>query len=108
MITTNTQDFNVELIENELLNVELTQIDVINNTKQFADSLAAHLIINEVPTQLTAKTFQTANEYLSGNLVVLFNGIKEKYINELTSSTFSFNIDIIASDIIEIIYIKKV
>ena len=95
------------LVENDLISVELTQIDIIHNTRQFTESLEEYLILNEVPTQLTAKTFQTANNYIEDSIVVYFNGIKEKQINKLSDNTFSFNIDIIAGDDIEISYIKQ-
>ena len=117
MSITNTQDFTVELIENELLGVELveneilsvdlTQIDVINNTRQFIESLEAHIVTNETPTKLTSRIFQTANDYIAGSLVVYFNGIKEKYVNKLSDNTFSFNLDLIISDTIEVKYFKQ-
>ena len=103
----NTEQYEVELIDRELIDVGLTTIDVVTSAKCFIESLEDYLIINEVPTQLNTTTFQTANEYIEDSLVVYFNGIKEKLINKLSSTTFSFNIDIIVGDTIEIAYIKQ-
>lgn len=117
---TETQDFTVELIENELINVELveneilgvnlTQIDVINNTKQFEDSLKEYLIIGESPTPiipLPSKRFKLANACISDKLQVIFNGLTEKYLTIHSDTEFSFGIDILDSDNILVNYIKK-
>ena len=108
MATTNiTQDFTCELIENEVLSVELSQIEVINNTKQFTESLEEYLILNEVPTKLNATTFQTANTFVANKIVVFYNGIKHKAITSLSATTFSFDFDTIADDTVEVMYIKS-
>ena len=108
MATTNiTQDFTVELIENELINIELNQIEVINNTKQFSDSLSAYLILNEIPTKLNATTFQTQNAFLANKIVVFYNGIKHKAITSLSANTFSFDFDTIDGDTVQVMYIKS-
>jgi len=107
MIAEYNQELKVELVEKEILAVELKTIDIIDNTRQFVESLEAHIVINETPTKLTARIFQTANDYISDSIVVYFNGIKEKYINKLSDNTFSFNLDIIVSDTIEVEYFKQ-
>ena len=103
----NTEKYEVELIERELIDVDLTTIDIIHNTGLFSKNLEEYLILNETPTQLTSKTFQTANNYIADSIVVFFNGIKEFYVNKLSDNTFSFNIDIIVGDKIEVNYIKQ-
>ena len=94
------------LVDNELVSVELVQIDVINNTRQFTESLEAYLIKNETPTKLTSKIFQTANDYISSSLQVTFNGLVESHITVLSDNTFSFGIDIIVGDEILVNYFK--
>ena len=106
-MTINTEKYTVELIERELIDVNLSTIDIVNNTKQFTESLEKYLILNETPTQLSSKTFQTANNYIADSILVFFNGISEKYINKLSDNTFSFNIPIIAGDTIMINYFKQ-
>lgn len=101
------QELQVELIEKEILAVELKTIDIIKDSSVFTENLADYIIDNEEPIQLNATTFKTANDYIANNLVVYFNGIKEKYINKLSDNTFSFNIAIITDDKIEVSYIKK-
>lgn len=107
MIAEYNQELKVELVEKEILAIELKTIDIIDNTRQFTESLEAHIVINETPTKLTARIFKTANDYIAGSLKVTFNGLKEKYINKLSDNTFSFNIDIIVGDIIEVEYFKQ-
>lgn len=101
------QELKVELIEKEVLAVELKTIDIIDNTRQFTESLEKYLILNETPTQLTASTFQTANNYIADSIMVFYNGIKHKAISALSDNTFSFDFDTIVGDTIEIIYIKQ-
>jgi len=64
------------------------------------------IVTNETPSQITAKKFQTANNYKSGTLHVFLNGIKELEIVEDSSNEFSFKIDTIMGDTIEVTYIK--
>ncbi len=64
-------------------------------------------IIQEEPTQLNARRFRTSQPYRTGSLKVFFNGLKEKYINEISDTEFEFEIDIISTDTIEVEYIKK-
>jgi len=94
---------NVELVEKELLRTDLKTIDILDYYEQ---TVICDLTI-EVPTQLTVRKFQTAFPYISGTLVVFFNGIKEKYITEIDSTTFEFDIDIISGDTIEVLYVKQ-
>ena len=98
----------VELVEKELVTIDLHSIDILNNIRQFTESLSDYLVINELPTKLSERIFQTENDYIADSLIVYFNGIKERYINKLSDNTFSFNIDILDTDDIEISYIKKI
>jgi len=68
---------------------------------------AATDLIQEVPTQITSRRFKTSQPYKSGSLKVFFNGIKEKYIIEISDTEFEFEIDIIPTDTVEVEYIKK-
>lgn len=103
----NIQAITVEYIDNELIEVELTSIDVVNNTLQFTESLEEYLKVNEVPIKLTASLFQTVNNYIAGSIMVFYNGIKHKAITASSDNTFSFDFDTIVGDIIEVNYIKQ-
>ena len=47
MISEYNQALKVELVEKEILAVELKTIDIIDNTRQFTESLEAYIVINE-------------------------------------------------------------
>jgi len=97
------------LVDNELVSVELVQIDVINNTRQFTESLEAHIVTNETPTPtlvLPSKRFVIANSCKTSTLQVYFNGIFESNITIHSNTEFSFGINIIASDDIRVNYVK--
>ena len=97
------------VVENELITVELVQIDVINNTRQFTQSLEEYLILSETPTKLTASVFQAANDYIEDSLVVYLNGIKllSSDYTIIDSKNFKLGIDTIATDGVEVSYIKN-
>ena len=97
-----TQNFKVELVEKEIVSVEIKEIDVLD---YYEKNIISNLEI-ETPTKLSATKFQTSKEYVSGALLIFFNGIKEKYITELTSTTFEFGIPIIDTDTVEACYVK--
>jgi len=96
----------IELVEKEILSINLKTVDIIDNTRQFTESLEAHIVTNETPTKLTSKIFQTANDYIAGSLQVTFNGLVESHITKLSDNTFSFGIDIIVGDEILVNYFK--
>jgi len=64
------------------------------------------IVTNELPSKITSKKFQTVNNYKSGTLHVFLNGIKELEIVEDDADEFSFKIDTIVGDTIEVTYIK--
>lgn len=64
-------------------------------------------IYNEAPSQLTVKRYRTAFAFITGTLRVFLNGIKEKYIVIHSDREFSFPIDTVAEDTIEVSYEKK-
>ncbi|MBN1467755.1 MAG: hypothetical protein JW924_03435 [Fusobacteriaceae bacterium] len=65
------------------------------------------IVSNEVPTKLTSKKFRTSYDYKSGSLLVFLNGIKELEIVENSDNEFSFKIDTIIGDTVEVTYLKK-
>ena len=97
---------NIDVAEKEFANVELKVIDILNGSALVAQYVKTYYIHNEVPTKITSKKFRLANNYISGTLVVFFNGIKENYIIENSSTDFSFQVDILANDDIEVCYIR--
>ena len=63
-------------------------------------------VFNELPTKVTTTRFQTAFDFIPNTLTVYFNGIKERYITEVSSNIFDFGIDTEVDDIVEVTYIK--
>jgi hypothetical protein len=137
-MSTQQYEFDVELIERELVNVSLDVLDIapavhlgdiidvdLTNVLdgQFLKYDAStgkwknvtldiiiqeHSVFSESPTKLSSTQFQTANAYLPGTLRVFLNGIKEKYVTENSGNTFSFDLAVKPDDVIEINYIKDV
>ena len=95
---------NVEIVEKELGNVNLKVIDVIHSIFD-AQIVQDHFVYNEEPTKLSVTKFQTSKDYINGTLRVFLNGIKEVYIIEESNNTFSFEIDTVVTDFIEVSYI---
>jgi len=139
MSETQTQVFDVELVEQELIEVQLSSIDLIprksnlneleditlttpqngdilfydgeywiNKPLEEIESEIPNFIYNESPTKINSKRFQVANAFRIGTLRVIFNGLKEKNITIINSTTFELPIDSIISDTIETSYIKQV
>ncbi|KKK73416.1 hypothetical protein LCGC14_2894050 [marine sediment metagenome] len=112
-----TTPINVELVEKNLVDVNLVDKELINIILNAIDVLPAHradfeaiiesFVFNEIPTKINAKRFRTDNDFTTGTLLVLFNGLKEKYITIINSNTFELPIDSITLDTIEVCYIKK-
>ena len=66
-------------------------------------------VFSETPLSiqpLPSKRFRTNFEYLDGSLRVFFNGLSEKYITIHSNREFSFGIDILNTDDIEVGYLK--
>lgn len=132
-----TRTFDVELVEKQLVDIELSSIDLIprrtyitelddvtitsplngdiliyengywiNKPLEDLESEIPNFIFNEVPTKINSKRFQVANTFRTGTLRVFLNGIKEKEIIIINSTTFEFKIDTITEDTIETCYIK--
>jgi len=113
IITANNTIVKVELIEKELVKVNFIEKEIVRVELKAVDILRGAgkidtLILNENPTKISSKRFQTLNSYTSGSLQVYLNGIKEKYITEIDSNKFEFEIDTIEEDTIEISYIKDI
>ena len=88
---------------------DLLTFDALTETwknKPFSETELSKIILNETPTKLTSKRFQTANNFRTGTLVAYLNGIKEKQITIIDSTKFEFKIDTIIDDTIEVSYIK--
>lgn len=101
--------FEVDLIEKELVEVNLNVVDIIHEEGTGSTGTAdlSDLVYNESPTQLSARSFQTANNFQPSSLVVYVNGIKEGTVVIDGSNQFSLDFDIITGDEIEINYIKS-
>ena len=79
----------------------------VNKPLEELESEIPNFIFNEIPTKLTVKKFQVANVFRTGTLRVFLNGIKEKNITIINSTTFELPIDSVTLDIIEVSYIKQ-
>jgi len=135
------QKFEVELVEKQLIDVELSVIDVFNvkrnvtdlddvNVNNFLDGeililedgklvnksvsvvVDTYAVHNETPTfvnPLPSERFQTEYPYRSETLQVFLNGMKihDSEITKHSDTQFSYPINIITSDKIEVAYIKK-
>lgn len=91
--------------DGEVLTYNLT--DKVWENKSLGVIVGDSHILNETPTQLTVRQFQTSKNYESGTLRVFLNGIKQKNIVEDSSNTFSLVDDTVLGDIIEVNYIEQ-
>jgi len=93
----------IDFTEKEIVNVEFKSVDVLD---YYAKTTLATNYVVETPTKLTVKRFQTSDIWVAGTLIVFFNGLKEKNITEVTTTTFDLPIDTIVADTIEVQYMK--
>ena len=97
----------VEFIEEEIINVNFTTVDVIQDRGYIVQTVKDCFVFNEVPTKLTVRRFRVSEVFLTGSLQVLFNGLKERNIIVHSTTEFSLPIDSIDNDNIEVSYIKQ-
>ncbi len=101
-----------DLSDVNIVNIQNQQYLRYNSTTKKWENVTVSEIIqnvsvfNELSTKINATQFQTDFNYLSGSLRVMLNGIKEHYITENSSNTFSFGENTVIGDIIEVHYIK--
>ncbi len=96
----------VDIIEKELINIEINVIDIIEDRGWVADTIKSTLITNETPTKINATDFTPLFEFIAGSLVVLYNGLKEKYITEIGTTKFRFPYNTKVDDTVEIQYLR--
>jgi len=96
----------VEFVEEDLITVNFNTIDVIQDRGWVVQTVKDCFVFNETPTQVTAKRFRANNEYVQTSLQVILNGLKEKHITIHSNTDFSFPIDTVINDEIEVSYIK--
>jgi len=100
----------IELSANRLqipYDLEVDDEIEVNYIRSSEVLISSEYIFNEVPTEISALVYETANEYESGTLRVFINGIKEKDINETSTQRFEVPYELSVSDTIELNYIKK-
>ncbi len=114
-----TEEIKVELIEKELIKVEAVDKELIKIELSTIDVLYSHpslsidnLILNETPvnvTSLPSKRFKTAYPFVSGKIQIFLNGMKihNSEIIFHSDTEFSYPLDIIDTDKVEVVYIKK-
>ncbi len=109
------QDFEVSLIEKEIVTVELVEKEIITVELKVIDILdyyrtyiVSNLIKEEaIPTApLPSKEFRTSKNFATDTLTVYLNGLKEHYIIIVNPNTFEFEIDIVDTDIIDVEYVE--
>jgi len=104
----------VSLMDVDVVDLSDLQILVYNadtekwENEYLSDIIKEYQIIGQTPTKLSATTFQTANNYISGSIQVMLNGIVEKYITKIPNNKFSFPYNTVTDDIVTVNYIKKV
>ena len=91
----------VELVEKDIVRIDFKSVDVLD---YYAKTTLATNYVVETPTKLTVKRFQTSDIWVAGTLIVFFNGLKEKNITEVTTTTFDLPIDTVVADTIEVQY----
>lgn len=110
------ETFTVEFIERELVDIEFAEKELVEinlNTIDILPSIGSEGVnisafeFSEVPIKINSKRFNTNFNFATGSLIVFLNGIKEKYITIIDSTTFEFLIDTITEDDIEVNYIKE-
>ena len=97
----------VDIVEKELVKVELRLVDMVAGRNTIIDAIQQYYIHNESPTRVGSKRFRTVHSYVANSLVVYLNGIKEKYITEISDTDFDFLIDTLSEDIVEVTYIQQ-
>ncbi len=70
-------------------------------------SLLSYFKVVESPTEVTTKIFRTSNAYVSGEIIVYINGIKEFYFTELNSTDIELEVAIAVDDVVEVEYIRQ-
>lgn len=70
-------------------------------------TLLAYFKVLETPTKISATRFRTSVPYISGELVVYINGIKEKYFSELTSTDFELELGVDTDDVVEVEFLRQ-
>ncbi|MHA1437847.1 MAG: hypothetical protein ACTSPD_09720 [Promethearchaeota archaeon] len=70
------------------------------------DLLSYYKII-EAPTKISSTRFRTSVSYISGELIVYVNGIKEKYFSEINSTDFELELAIDDDDIVEVEFLRQ-
>ena len=94
-----------EIIEKEIIEVDFTSVDILYKTDEISIPL---FIYNEVPILVTSVLFRISNDYRTGTLEVFLNGIKlnSTDMTEVSATTFTIAKAKLASDTIEVNYIK--
>lgn len=96
----------VDIIEKEIITVDINVLDIIQDRGWVADTIKSTLIRNEIPTKINATDFTALYEFLTGSLVVFYNGIKELAITEVGTTKFRFPYNTKSDDTIEIEYLR--
>jgi len=98
-------DIKCEIVETEIIAVTMQSVDMVYKSGEININL---LVYNETPTEVTSVKFQTANNYRTGTLRVFFNGQKLNSIDvtENSPNTFTISLETIATDLVEVNYIK--
>lgn len=96
--------FQVEFVEKEIVSAEFKTADILS----YHERVITSELIKEVPTKLTAKRFETSEEYVTGSLSCYINGLKVRNadITEISTTVFEIVDSTIVGDIVEVEYTK--
>lgn len=104
-----TENLYVELIEKELIKIELSTIDIVHSSAKIS---LDNLIFNETPINvnpLPSARFKVINAFVDGKIQIFLNGMKIHNSEIIFHSNieFSYPLDIISTDKVEVAYIKQ-
>jgi hypothetical protein len=64
-------------------------------------------LITEEPAQVSSRRFQTNFTYVTDKLMVFRNGLKEKYVTQISQNEFEFEVDIAPWEEVEVFYVRS-
>ncbi|RLE37650.1 hypothetical protein DRJ17_06100 [Candidatus Woesearchaeota archaeon] len=82
-----------------------------NNLKKWIntnlESLLSYYRVIEIPIEVSSKIFRTSQPYISGQISVYVNGLKEVYFTELNNTDIELEVGITVDDVVEVEYIRQ-
>lgn len=101
------ETINVTIANESIITVEISEF--VGGSTISGTILSNYILQEDLTSQvIQGKTdFTLSNSYVSGTLKILINGLKERLITELTSTTFRLSPGVDSNDSVEVEYIKQ-